>query len=305
MKNPSRTYYVLLFSLVFLASSLFFAITKEVSRDVAAAQADKKHKKIAALPIAIASTTDEIATVIAPTSTPITTISATSTEMSTYIMVTNGCEEHFEGECLRVRSGPGTEFPAVSKLRNGVVLKISETVKNDSGTWHKIIFDEWLRYPERVSGDWYVAGDFVEVIRDVGELNEKDKPAGTSTKKIVVKRSTQTMTAYDGDNIFMTATTSTGLDNTPTPRGVFTIYRKTPSRYMQGPLPYLASDDYYDLPGVPWNLYFTEGGAVVHGAYWHDNFGTQHSHGCVNLTPEDARKVYNWADIGTKVVVQD
>jgi len=74
---------------------------------------------------------------------------------------------------------------------------------------------------------------------------------------------------------------------------------------MQGPLPNIPSDDYYDLPGVPWNLYFTNGGAVIHGAYWHNSFGSPYSHGCVNLSPEDAEKIYNWAPLGTKVIVSD
>ena len=98
---------------------------------------------------------------------------------------------------------------------------------------------------------------------------------------------------------------STGLEFTPTPRGTFTVFKKTPSRYMQGPLPNLPDNQYYDLPGVPWNLYFTHGGAVIHGAYWHNSFGKPYSHGCVNLSPEDARKLYDWAELGTKVIVED
>jgi lipoprotein-anchoring transpeptidase ErfK/SrfK len=97
---------------------------------------------------------------------------------------------------------------------------------------------------------------------------------------------------------------STGLEFTPTPRGTFTVYRKTPSRYMQGPLPGV-SDQYYDLPGVPWNLYFTQQGAVIHGAYWHDNFGKRWSHGCVNVPPAKARELYQWADLGMQVTVRD
>ena len=98
---------------------------------------------------------------------------------------------------------------------------------------------------------------------------------------------------------------STGLALTPTPRGTFTIFKKTPSRYMQGPLPNLSDQQRYDLPGVPWNLYFTQGGAVIHGAYWHDSFGARYSHGCVNLSPDNARKLYEWADLGTTVIVKD
>ena len=95
---------------------------------------------------------------------------------------------------------------------------------------------------------------------------------------------------------------STGLELSPTPAGTFTIFKKTPSRYMQGPLP--GFTDYYDLPGVPWNLYFTQQGAVIHGTYWHDSFGQPYSHGCVNLSPEDAKRLYEWAGLGTKVTVK-
>ncbi len=256
------------------------------------------------------------------TTTPVPTDTATSSTTTTptevthtpepsttgtqrYIEVTSGCAEHFEGECLLVRSGPGVTFPVVSKLRNGLVLKISETITADDGRrWHKIVFDEWLRYPERVKGNWYVVADYVTVINDNGDEILTDATP-TSTKRIIVDRSEQKLYAYDGDELFTVATTSTGLNSTPTPRGVFKVYKKTPSRYMQGPLPNIASDDYYDLPGVPWNLYFTDGGAVIHGAYWHNKFGTQYSHGCVNLEPTIAHIIYNWAELNTTVTVKD
>ncbi|MFA5877656.1 MAG: L,D-transpeptidase, partial [Candidatus Paceibacterota bacterium] len=60
-----------------------------------------------------------------------------------------------------------------------------------------------------------------------------------------------------------------------------------------------------DLPGVPWNLYFTLQGGAIHGTYWHTKFGEPWSHGCVNLPPAHAKKLYQWADVGTIVIVQD
>ena len=223
-----------------------------------------------------------------------------------YVEVIDGCGPHFEGACLRVRAGPGTDFPVVSRLRNGMVLKISGKVERNGEEWYKIVFDEWLRYPERVTSDWYVSADYVEVLLDEGNKSlEKHKNLIATDKKIVVDRSDQELTAYDGDTLYMTTTISTGLALTPTPRGTFHVFKKTPSRYMQGPLPYLRDRQYYDLPGVPWNLYFTKGGAVIHGAYWHESFGSPYSHGCVNLKPDVAREIYLWADLGTTVIVQD
>lgn len=224
-----------------------------------------------------------------------------------YVEVTDGCGPHFEGECLRVRSGPGTEYDAVERLRNGIVLKVGGKVERDYGeVWYKIVFDEWLRYPERVTSDWYVAADYVEVLLDEGDRTIWEDEYATSTKKsITVDRSDQKLYAFEGSELFMEIDISTGLELTPTPRGTFSIFKKTPSRYMQGPLPNLVDRQVYDLPGVPWNLYFTHGGAVIHGAYWHNSFGSTYSHGCVNVRPDQARQLYNWAELGMEVIVKD
>jgi hypothetical protein len=223
-----------------------------------------------------------------------------------YVEVIDGCGPHFEGACLHARSGPGTDFSVVANLRNGMVLKVGGKVERASATWYKIVFDEWLRYPERLSSDWYIAADFVQVLTDEGDRTIWDHAYSTTTgKKIVVKRGEQKLYVYNNDVLFKEISISTGLELTPTPRGTFTIFKKTPSRYMQGPLPNLIDQQVYDLPGVPWNLYFTQEGAVIHGAYWHTSFGSQYSHGCVNLWPSDARTLYMWAELGTKVIVED
>ena len=243
-----------------------------------------------------------------------------------YIEVIDGCGPYYGGACLSVRSGPGLEYPKVYKLRTGMVLKVSGTVTSTSDvistvasttasttdsttekvkqTWYKVTFSEHLRYPERHNGDWYVAADFV---REVRATSAGYKGVGTnavSNKKIIVDRSEQMAYAYDDGELFMKQSVSTGKGETLTPRGTFSIFSKTPSRYMQGPLPGI-SDQVYDLPGVPWTMYFTEQGGAFHGAYWHDKFGQQWSHGCVNLPIASAEKLYNWADIGTVVVVRD
>jgi lipoprotein-anchoring transpeptidase ErfK/SrfK len=219
-----------------------------------------------------------------------------------YVEVRESCGVHYQGECVVARSGPGLDFPTVARLRNDVVLKVGGEVVHDGHTWYKIVFDEYLRYPERVSSDWYVAADYVDVLYDEGDKNIWSNDYATTTKRIIVDRAAQKLYAYDGDSLFLESDISTGLELSPTPKGTFAIYKKTPSRYMQGPLP--GFTDVYDLPGVPWNLYFTHEGAVIHGAYWHDSFGRPYSHGCVNLPPEVAHELYTWADLGTPVTVK-
>jgi hypothetical protein len=70
------------------------------------------------------------------------------------------------------------------------------------------------------------------------------------------------------------------------------VVRKRPSRHMRG---FEDRADAYDLPGVPFCTYFTESGIAVHGAYWHNDFGHQRSHGCVNVLADDAQWVYRWS----------
>ena len=303
MKHSLSTKQKYLLVFVFVCALLFFAITKQVATDVQKSLAEKSTTK----PKLITPKKVEARVIVATSileKTAATPLVQANLITGQYLEVTDSCGAHFGGECLRVRSGPGTNFPVVASLRNGMVLKIEKTIMVDNVAWHKIIFDEWLRYPNRHKGDWYIAGTYVTVI-ETSEPEVISLATPTTTKSILVDRSEQKLYAYDGDTLFMTATTSTGLDNTPTPRGIFTIYKKTPSRYMQGPLPNINSDQYYDLPGVPWNLYFTDGGAVIHGAYWHDKFGTKYSHGCVNLNPKDARTIYEWAPLGTTVTVRE
>jgi hypothetical protein len=52
-------------------------------------------------------------------------------------------------------------------------------------------------------------------------------------------------------------------------------------------------DHHYSIEAVPWVQYF-EGDNALHGAFWHDHFGTPVSHGCVNLSPRDARHLFGW-----------
>jgi len=57
-----------------------------------------------------------------------------------------------------------------------------------------------------------------------------------------------------------------------------------------------ADLDDYELPGVPWTPSFTESGIAFHGTYWHDNFGTPMSRGCINMRIEDAKWLFRWAN---------
>lgn len=230
-------------------------------------------------------------------------VNATST---TYIKIINSCDYSYAGDCLNTRSGPGTEYAVVTRLRNNIVLNVAEApIINSSGKWYKILFNEYLFFPERMKGDMYVSADNVETFINQGNVSSWENGKIENNKRIIVDKSSQMLYAYDGEEPFMETHISSGLELSPTPVGTFSIFKKMPSRYMQGPAPDSVDTSVYDLPGVPWNMYFTSDGAAIHGAYWHDDFGDQHSHGCINMVPSEAEKLYEWADLGTQVIIQD
>ncbi len=121
----------------------------------------------------------------------------------------------------------------------------------------------------------------------------------TDGKWIDVDIGNQTISAYLGGTPLKTVLVSTGIARYPTVIGQYQIYVKVPSQTMRGGNRF--SGTYYYLPGVPSVMYFYQGYAI-HGTYWHHNFGQPMSHGCVNLTIEDAKWFYDWAEVGTTVV---
>jgi len=75
-----------------------------------------------------------------------------------------------------------------------------------------------------------------------------------------------------------------------TPLGIRPIWRKLISVHMSGG----TTGGGYDLPGVSWTSLFEGNGIAIHSTFWHNNFGEQMSHGCVNAAPEDAKWMFRW-----------
>jgi len=128
----------------------------------------------------------------------------------------------------------------------------------------------------------------------VGEQANQAVPA-YGEKWIEVVLSQQLLLAHEGERVVYRTLVSTGTASHPTVRGTFRIYVKYRRALMQG-------SGYY-LPNVPYVMYFYRGYGL-HGTYWHNNFGHPMSHGCVNLKTAAAAWLYNWAPVGTRVVVR-
>jgi lipoprotein-anchoring transpeptidase ErfK/SrfK len=126
----------------------------------------------------------------------------------------------------------------------------------------------------------------------------------TNEKLITVDLGSQKLTAWEGGKVQYETKVSTGMNLTPTVKGSFKIYAKTPMQDMRGPSPYknIYPSGKYLVKNVPNVMYFFEGYAI-HGAYWHNNFGRVASHGCVNVPLKAAEWLYNFASVGTRVEV--
>jgi lipoprotein-anchoring transpeptidase ErfK/SrfK len=121
-------------------------------------------------------------------------------------------------------------------------------------------------------------------------------PNGVSKKQrwIDVDLTNQRVYVFEGKKQLKTFIVSTGTWQHPTVTGQYNIYVKYQYADMSGP-------GYY-LPNVPYVMYFYQGYGL-HGTYWHSNFGTPMSHGCVNLRTDDAAWLFDWASVGTLVNV--
>ena len=132
--------------------------------------------------------------------------------------------------------------------------------------------------------------DYASSLAVGGPFPEK----GNGKRWIDVNLSEQRVYAYEGDIVVNAFIVSTGTSRTPTVTGKYKIWIKLKSTTMSGPG--------YHLTNVPYAMYFYKGYGL-HGTYWHNNFGTPMSHGCVNLSIPDAQWLYNWAFEGTEVNV--
>jgi lipoprotein-anchoring transpeptidase ErfK/SrfK len=123
----------------------------------------------------------------------------------------------------------------------------------------------------------------------------------TNEKYIDISLSSQVLTCFDGGKAQFVTLISSGIARYPTPAGRFNIYLKKVSTRMKGfygP----GNPDNYDLPDVPYAMFFS-GDYSIHGTYWHNNFGTPMSHGCVNAPTSAASWIYDWSPVGTMVYV--
>ncbi|MFO0679856.1 MAG: L,D-transpeptidase [Polyangiaceae bacterium] len=151
---------------------------------------------------------------------------------------------------------------------------------------------EGRAYMETTEGWW---------MRDIDGTVAKANPIPSGVKNdekwVDVNITSQTLVSYEGEKPVYATLVSSGRHNDDpakdhrTVTGSFRIREKHISDTMDDDG---ASDGPYSIEDVPWVMYF-ERSYALHGAFWHSSFGHERSHGCVNLTPHDARKIFSWA----------
>jgi hypothetical protein len=151
-----------------------------------------------------------------------------------------------------------------------------------------------VSYLETRDGKWLVEENLVRV----DPLREPPPWAEAGRSWLDVSIDHQSIVAYEGAHPVFVSLVSTGIDGKGDPettrstiQGEFLIHTKHVSVTMDGD----EVGDEFDLRDVPYVQYFKEGFAI-HAAYWHDGFGSPHSHGCVNVSPLDARWLFSFTE---------
>jgi lipoprotein-anchoring transpeptidase ErfK/SrfK len=163
----------------------------------------------------------------------------------------------------------------------------------DQKTWYKTIINGL---------DFLVPPEHLRPVQD-NEYSPISAEVPWEEKRIEINLKEQTLYAYEQDQVVFRTLISSGLPIRPdpdgipweTPSGRFNIQNKMPTTHM-GDGRLTGDPEAYELPGVPWTMYFVpETGVAFHGAYWHNNFGIQMSHGCINMRPSDSRWLFRWS----------
>ncbi len=204
------------------------------------------------------------------------------------------------------RYTPAEGWQKLYRLYYGSVHTINALEEGPDGTPHYRIIDHSLE------AEYHAPAAAVRPIpyEDYSPiLSALSSLAAPEEKRIQVSIADQMLRAFEGEQLVFESKVSTGLstrqsgDNalssetlsSETPIGSFRVRNKMPSCHM-GNKQLTSAIDAYELPGVPWTMFFQELGVALHGAYWHNNFGVRMSHGCVNLPNEAARWLFRWSD---------
>lgn len=163
----------------------------------------------------------------------------------------------------------------------------ASAVLSDGKMWYALLDDKFEQ-------NYFVPAEHIRLLADEN-LTPLSPDISEADKRVEVRLNDQLVLAYEKDRLVFATRTATGgrlrSGTYTTPTGNYITNHKRPTRHMA--TGDLASNG-FDLPGVPWVIYFKENGTSFHGTYWHNDYGRPRSHGCINLTPQAAKWLYRW-----------
>jgi hypothetical protein len=180
---------------------------------------------------------------------------------------------------------PVYDKPGGRRVKDEELLKFDALAVSETTTVHK---HRWFRIGDRRWVD----------DRHARAPTPSDPPAGLrrGERWIDVDIENQVLVAYEGTRPVFATIVSTGKgaakSERATPVGEHRIWVKLASTDMDN-LENEEASRYYAIEDVPWVMFF-EKGYGLHGTFWHHSFGSKRSHGCVNLTPLDAERLFYW-----------
>jgi hypothetical protein len=179
-------------------------------------------------------------------------------------------------EALNVRSEPGviTEETVLGQLDRYSLISVREQRVVNGARWYRIGPNQWIN-------SFYVRNFWP---------GNRPAAVGADEKWIEVNLRQQTLIAHEGDTPVFATLVSTGRRDYETETGLYRIWLK----YQLAPMTWTDAVPPYSLASVPWIAYFNRGQGL-HGVYWHDNYGTVRSAGCVNMSPHDAHWIFHWS----------
>jgi lipoprotein-anchoring transpeptidase ErfK/SrfK len=133
-------------------------------------------------------------------------------------------------------------------------------------------------------------------------VNEVPVQTTMIARRIEVDLSEQRTYLFENDNVVQSYAISSGRSATPTPTGSFRVYAHTAEQDLGAACRDPSRTDSYCTRDVKWLTWFAPD-IAFHATYWHNNFGSPMSHGCVNMPTNVAEAVYRWAPVGTEVWV--
>ena len=175
------------------------------------------------------------------------------------------------------------------RLYFGTTYWVNGVFEDENGKiWYRIPDDKWEM-------SYYAEARHLHLIHST-EIAPISPEVPPEAKRLEIHLEEQMVMAFENDQAVFMTRAATGAKfrdgDFRTPKGQYITNRKRPSRHMAAGD--RAAPNSYDLPGVPWVSYLTKSGIAFHGTYWHNDFGSPRSHGCINVSSEAARWIYRW-----------